>query len=313
MVEKKLNLYQKLAEIQKVVKGLGQDKSSNSYKYVTGNKVLEHIKPLMIQYGLLLKQEIISIENTKIDYLVSLFQDKETLNWKGKPKSEILSKVMMTFTWIDVDTGEKDINSFGANGQNDWEKGLGSALTYAERYFLLKYFHISTDEDDIDNPERKAEEEIKLKKEQEQTKRLQKINAINIIEKKAKENGWEYNKKELENMNEEKLSDFYKMVSTKKVQEDKKQETVKSAEVENEQSRKKGIKMCIEIIEFINSKTSKDIIEKMSLTEVRAEFEKLKAIKEIVEISKQKGISIDVEQLEKQNLETLKQNLELIK
>lgn len=64
----------------------------------------------------------------------------------------------MRFTWVDVETGEKDENLFGANGQNDWDKGVGSALTYAERYFLLKYFHIATDEDDIDNPERKPEE-----------------------------------------------------------------------------------------------------------------------------------------------------------
>jgi hypothetical protein len=63
---------------------------------------------------------------------------------------------MMRFTWIDCETGEKDENLFGANGQNDWEKGLGSALTYAERYFLLKYFHIPTDEDDIDNSSRKG-------------------------------------------------------------------------------------------------------------------------------------------------------------
>lgn len=61
----------------------------------------------------------------------------------------------MRFTWVDIDTGEKDENLFGANGQNDWEKGLGGALTYGERYFLLKYFHIATDEDDIDNPDRK--------------------------------------------------------------------------------------------------------------------------------------------------------------
>jgi hypothetical protein len=31
-------------------------------------------------------------------------------------------------------------------------------LTYAERYFLLKYFHIATDEDDVDNDKRKPEE-----------------------------------------------------------------------------------------------------------------------------------------------------------
>jgi len=151
----KLNLYQKLAEIQSEVKGLGKDKDGHGYKYVTGSKVLEHVKPLMIKHGLLLKQEILSIDNVRQDYTLK----------SGSNKSEILSKVMLRFTWIDCTSGEKDENLFGANGQNDWDKGVGSALTYAERYFLLKYFHINTDEDDIDNPERKAEE---LKEQQEQ-------------------------------------------------------------------------------------------------------------------------------------------------
>jgi hypothetical protein len=141
----KLNLYQKLLHIQTKINGLGKDKSTYQYKYVTGDKVLGEIKPLMNQLGLILKQEVISIENTRQDYSTA----------KGS-KSEILSKVMMQFTWIDCATGERDVNSFGSNGQNDWEKGLGSALTYAERYFLLKYFHIATDEDDIDNDQRKT-------------------------------------------------------------------------------------------------------------------------------------------------------------
>jgi len=148
----KLNLYQKLLYIQTKINGLGKDKSTYQYKYVTGDKVLGEIKPLMNQLGLILKQEVISIENTRQDYLTA----------KGS-KSEILSKVMMQFTWIDCATGEKDVNSFGANGQNDWEKGLGSALTYAERYFLLKYFHIATDEDDIDNDQRKTTAPINIK------------------------------------------------------------------------------------------------------------------------------------------------------
>jgi hypothetical protein len=139
-----MNLFQKLHKIQSTVNGLGKDAKSHQYSYVSGAKVLAQIKPLMNELGLILKQEIISIENTRQDY--------ETRNAN---KSEILSKVMMQFTWIDIESGEKDVNSFGANGQNDWEKGLGSALTYAERYFLLKYFHIPTDEDDIDNTKRK--------------------------------------------------------------------------------------------------------------------------------------------------------------
>lgn len=145
-----MSIYKKLHEIQTKVKGLSKDKKSHNYEYVTGNKLLSFIKPLMDECGLILKQEVLSIDNERQDYKT-----------KYGEKSEILSKVMMRFTWVDVETGDKDENLFGANGQNDWEKGLGSALTYAERYFLLKYFHIATDEDDIDNPNRKTTPAVK--------------------------------------------------------------------------------------------------------------------------------------------------------
>jgi len=156
----KKNIYQKLLSIQKKVKGLSKDKQSHNYGYVTGNKLLSFIKPLMDQEGLILKQEITEIENVRQDYEVFSKWDLNADGTKGKwkPKNEIFSKVMMKFTWVDCETGEMDVNTFGANGQNDWEKGLGSALTYGERYFLLKYFHIATDEDDIDNPDRKPVE-----------------------------------------------------------------------------------------------------------------------------------------------------------
>lgn len=144
MNDDKKTIYQKLLHIQKIIVGLEKDKSTFNYKYVTGDKILKLIKPLMNDLGLILKQEVLSIENERQDYVT-----------KNGSKSEILSKVMMRFTWIDTETGEKDVNNFGANGQNDWEKGLGSAVTYAERYFLLKYFHIATDADDVDNEERK--------------------------------------------------------------------------------------------------------------------------------------------------------------
>lgn len=164
-----MNLYQKLHEIQKQVIGLGANANGNNYKYVSGTKVLEFIKPLMNKHGIILKQEVLSIENTRMDYAT-----------KSNPnKSEVLSKVMQKFTWVDSETGEKDENLFGANGQNDWDKGVGSALTYAERYFLLKYFHIATDEDDIDNPERKEEERKAL--EEATTKAIRDFNVCKSI------------------------------------------------------------------------------------------------------------------------------------
>lgn len=134
-----MNLYQKLVEIQKSVRSLAKDKAANSYQYVSGSKVLDAVRERMDSLGVLLVQQVDSIENTRIDYLV-----------KNGSKSELLSKVMMTFTWIDAESGEKLAVPFGANGMNNWDKGLGSALTYAERYFLLKFFHIATDEDDVD-------------------------------------------------------------------------------------------------------------------------------------------------------------------
>lgn len=152
--KEKLNLFQKLLVIQNRINGLGKDKSAFNYKYVTGDKVLGEIKPMMNELGLILKQEILGIENVRQDYQLV---DREG---KIRQKNEILSKVDMRFTWVDADTGDKDENLFGANGQNDWDKGVGSALTYAERYFLLKYFHIATDEDDIDNPDRKDESKV---------------------------------------------------------------------------------------------------------------------------------------------------------
>lgn len=143
-----MGIYKKLLEIQKHVRGLAKDSKSYGYEYVSPTKLLGYIRPKMDDLGLLLKQEVVGLDNTRQDY--------ETAR---SNKSEILSKVSMRFTWVDAETGETDVNFFQANGQNDWEKGLGSALTYGERYFLLKYFHIPTDEDDIDNPDRKPKVE----------------------------------------------------------------------------------------------------------------------------------------------------------
>ena len=149
-----MSIYKKLLEVQKKVIGLGKDKKSFGYDYVTGSKVLEHIKPILNEYGILLKQEVVAVEKERIDYKA-----------KSGEKSEMLYSVYQKFTWIDTETGEKDENTFFSSGMNDWEKGLGSALTYAERYFLLKYFHIATDEDDIDNQERKQETKTIAKEE----------------------------------------------------------------------------------------------------------------------------------------------------
>lgn len=134
-----MSIYNKLLQLQKSVKALGKDSKGQNYEYVSGSKLLFYVRPKMDELGLLLKQEIISVENHREDYQT-----------RNGAKSEMFSSVVMRFTWVDAETGETDVNLFHANGMNGWDKGLGSALTYAERYFLLKYFHIASDEDDVD-------------------------------------------------------------------------------------------------------------------------------------------------------------------
>jgi hypothetical protein len=138
------NLFQKLLRIQTHIESFVKNKQAFNYSYVDGNQVLGEIRPLMNSAGLLLKQECLSVKNERYDYVTT----------KGISKTEVLSTLEMKFTWVDCVTGEKDENLFCANGMNDFDKGVGSALTYGERYFLLKYFHIPTDQDDVDNLKR---------------------------------------------------------------------------------------------------------------------------------------------------------------
>lgn len=147
----KLNLFQKLHRIQQQVNGLGKDKKAFSYSYTTGEKILDAIKPLMNEMGLMLVPSVTNTELTRQDY-----------NSKNGMKSENTVKLDMIMTWVDVDSGETLPIQWGAVGQNDWDKGFGSALTYSERFFFLKFFHIATDKDDIDNPEIRKQIEEKL-------------------------------------------------------------------------------------------------------------------------------------------------------
>jgi hypothetical protein len=134
------SIHNKLLIIQKSVDKFVQDGQAHGYKYTTGSTVLNKIRPLMNEHKLLLNQEVTNIVNNRMDYTLK----------NGNSKSEILTTLEIRFTWVDCESGETLVSHFAANGQNDWDKGLGSALTYAERYYLLKFFHIPTDEDDVD-------------------------------------------------------------------------------------------------------------------------------------------------------------------
>lgn len=138
----------KLLAIQKAVVGLTKDAKGNAGDYVSGNKILGIVRPLMDKLGLILIPEVLDSNFERQDYNTS----------KGS-KSEMFCSLKIKFTWFDVDTGESLETLWASSGMNGFDKGYGSALTYGERYYLLKLFHIATDRDDVDAP-KSAEEEM---------------------------------------------------------------------------------------------------------------------------------------------------------
>ena len=138
-----MSVYKKLHQVQAATRSLAANTQGQTgaarYDYVSGAKLLGVIRPLMDSLGLILTQEVVEITNTPMTY-----------STKNGEKTEMFTTAHIRFTWIDTEDESKIVNDFFANGMNAWDKGLGSALTYAERYYLMKTFHIATDEDDVD-------------------------------------------------------------------------------------------------------------------------------------------------------------------
>ena len=138
-----MSVYQKIHQVQAATRSLAANAIGQTgaarYNYVSGSKLLGIIRPLMDKLGLILTQEVVDIKNEPITYMT-----------RNGEKTEMFTTAHIRFTWVDIEDGSQMVNDFFANGMNAFDKGLGSALTYAERYYLMKTFHIATDEDDVD-------------------------------------------------------------------------------------------------------------------------------------------------------------------
>ena len=147
-IKAKRTLAQKLLELQKTVVRLSKNEKGYDYKFVSGSKLLSFIRPAMDELSLLLVPDTVSVDQQIVKTLEAI---PASGNYKGRAeKYEVLVTLTKTFTWIDAETGESLKTTFISQGCNGWDKAIGSAETYAERYFILKFFHIATDEDDVD-------------------------------------------------------------------------------------------------------------------------------------------------------------------
>lgn len=139
-----MNLYEKLVELKSRVEGFYKDTKSFGYKYVSGSQVLDKINPIMTELKLLFLPKSAKHRN---------WEKHEYSNKNGEPMLDFVVDGDLDYFWINAEKPEErwEINWQYYGAQNDISKAFGSALTYSERYLLLKSLGLPTDEEDPDS------------------------------------------------------------------------------------------------------------------------------------------------------------------
>lgn len=155
--EKELNIFQRMlkatTEIDRVAKNLKVDISSKqSYKAVAEADVLEAVKPIEEKYGIysypyernIIKDEVITTKTT--------FDSKTT------EKNTLFMRIATVYRFVNVDNPQDfiDITTYG-DGVDTQDKAPGKAMTYADKYALLKAYKIQTGDD----PDSEASKDIR--------------------------------------------------------------------------------------------------------------------------------------------------------
>lgn len=177
MSSDKLNIYQKLLEVRKSVEYLKKESASTQYKYTGSAQVLASVRDKINEMGLILVPRIIdkNLLSETIEFI-----DKD----KPKKTTTYFTELTLTMTWVNVDDPTQMVECpwYSQGVDIAGEKGVGKALTYGEKYFILKFFNIPTDNDDPDafqkKFEQKASKEVQAKIRESWVKLGQKINLL---------------------------------------------------------------------------------------------------------------------------------------
>lgn len=146
-----MNIYQRMsaitAELQTVAKNLTVSTGkNNSYKAVSERDIIDAVKPIEVKHG------VYSYPADR-EILESEILESET-EYQGKPtkKTTFFSRIRTTYRFVNMDKPEEfiDMVTF-AEGIDSGDKGSGKAMTYGDKYALMKAYKISTGEDPDQN------------------------------------------------------------------------------------------------------------------------------------------------------------------
>lgn len=131
-----MTLYERLLAIRIAVELIKKDDKNEhfNFTFASSSNVLKQLRALMDKYRVLLIPSVLK-------------QDARVLG-----PNKLLTEMTFKYTWVSVDNpGDERIEcQWYGQGVDSGERGVGKAATYSEKYFLLKFFNIPTDDDDPD-------------------------------------------------------------------------------------------------------------------------------------------------------------------
>ena len=148
---KEMNIFQRMAaitsELQTVAKNLEVSTGKSSYKAVSERDILDAVKPIENKYGVYSYPVDRDVLESNL-----LESEKEYTDAKGNKTvtktTTFMSRIKTTYRFVNVDKPDECIETITfAEGIDAQDKGSGKAMTYADKYALMKAYKISTGED----------------------------------------------------------------------------------------------------------------------------------------------------------------------
>lgn len=146
-----MNLYEKMAaitaELGTVAKNLNvQTGKNNSYKAVSERDVLDAVKPLEAKY------KVYSYPASRETVESERLESENEYQGKVTKKTTFYTRLKTVYRFVDVENPtdfiETTVFSVGIDSQ---DKGDGKAMTYGDKYALMKGYKISTGDDPDQN------------------------------------------------------------------------------------------------------------------------------------------------------------------
>lgn len=169
MAEEKLNIYQKLDKIRRLVEVLQKDKSGFNYKYISDAQILSKVTAGMKKYGLMFIPHIVPGTMKVAPYTYKTVKFTKDGQSYENIVNEVLVSADMIHTWINIDNPSEQVEIPWAmvGQQADAAQAGGSGLSYWRRYALINFFSVSAVENDVDawrsqQREAEASEEIAI-------------------------------------------------------------------------------------------------------------------------------------------------------